>query len=669
MANDIILGEIQPPKPGEYFVNEVIHPDNVRLAVQLASFKPLTRQQMRRLEREGRRLHKSLAKAEFFARLSRFEELRDEYTEQLEGYRDVYAQAMYARHHAPQKLGEIVPALRSMQTNLRPLKERLIGMQSDLAELMPDYRRYNQIRLSLENNERRTAEYNAQEKINRGMERESRQLAKMLREVWGAHRDTHYKVTLRHNRKRRIIPQVESIDIEATSIWIKIKASTKGWFGYKYALPTDVHISDLINEDILQTYSRAIRREVQVFDNPNGTWIVVNRLDSPGGIIERVAYSTVMKGFYPTEEREHYPYPAGVAEGNRIVWLDFSRWNHILVGGFTGGGKSNFMNVVISTLIREHAPADARFVFIDLKRNEFNLYEGIPHLLVDPVYNIEDANHVLHQMIELMEERYELLQAYRVKKIEDYNRRVPQANRLPRVFIMLDEAGELTGYGALTKEVHHALARLTALGRAAGIHCVICTQRPEVAVIPGRVKANCAVRISFRSADTESSKVIIGVGAAKELPAIVGRAVLLNSPDPVIIQTPYISDEDVLEAVEIAKTYGQPDDIALPQAEDHKVIRFDEYSIIEYVHSDMEGRWAMYRVWDALKDNPQFTLSQKKLRHLMTKAEKMLQREPVIINGVRYSLDQKSARQRELIGEHLSDEELQQINPVESETE
>lgn len=651
MTTDIILGDVAPPAPGEYFTSQVLHPDNVALAVRMAGKKPLTRKQLKRVLRERDRLHKTLEAQEFFALLDQYQQQRETYSDLLEQYRDIYAQGLYARQHDPEKLRAIVPDLKATRAGLAPLKRQVGAVRTAMQPYMADYKRYQQLTRLIETNEIRRAEYKANQQIERGLEDEARLLAKILREVWGAHRKTHYKVTLRHNKKRKVVPRIESIDIEATSVWLKIQVGKKGFFGYRYSLPTDVHVADLVSDEIMQDYSRAVRRGIEVVDLPSGTFVVVNRLDSPGGIAERVLYRVVMRGFYPKDERHRYPYPAGIAPGNRIVWLDFSRWNHILVGGFTGGGKSNFMNVVISTLISAHPPSEARFVFIDLKRNEFNLYEGIPHLLVDPVYTPQDANHVLHQMIELMEERYELMQAYRVKKIDDYNRVVPEASRLPRIFIMIDEAGELTGYRDLTVEVHHAMGRLTALGRAAGVHCVICTQRPEVAVVPGRVKANCSVRVSFRSADYESSKVILGVGAARELPAIVGRAVLLNSPDPVTIQTPYITDDDVLEAVEIAKSWGAAPDVEMPDASDYKQLVLTEAALIELVYNQLDGRWALGRTWDYLKANPQYQVKQKEMREMMQLVERKFQRGPIEVGGIVYKLKSLSGRNRQLIAE------------------
>lgn len=638
-----------PPKPNEYFEHELIHPENVRLESRLAKLRPLPAFKVWRYKSEAARLHRKLSIANFYELFAEQKAIREQIAALHEKHLDIRAQAYFAREQAPDLLPELAEQRTEIMQAAKGLMQQYAAYTMKLSDLYPLAARERQLNAALANHSEKLRTLRIEKQQEQEMEIEAARLAKILRQVWRARKGCYHRWTDGRGRAHYDIPEIELIDIEPTSIWLKVLASKKAMFGYKYALPTGVDLHKLIEEETLQNFSAAIGREVQAVSNHLGTWVVVNRLDSPGGIARHVSYKAAVGNFYPDDDRSKVPYPAGVTEGNRMIWLNFAQWAHVLVGGYTGGGKSNFLNNIIATLISRHSPAEVQLAFIDLKRNEFNLYDNIPHLVAEPAFDIDAANVLLQQMLSVMQDRFALMKALRIKKIDDFNKRAPEGERLPRIVIVLDEAGELLGYGESTKLAHHNLARLTALGRAAGVHVIISTQRPSVKVVPGRIKDNCAVRISFRQPTVEASRTILGVGLAKDIPDIPGRAVMMVSPDPVILQTPHVLDGDVMAAVDTANTY-EAAPLELPDGEAYKPRQWTPDDIIEYVDMYLGGRWALYKIWDEIKRDPAIGMTRKELEQVFNAAEKLLQ-QPYTLGEKVYQLEYGKGKQRFLVSQ------------------
>ncbi len=230
---------------------------------------------------------------------------------------------------------------------------------------------------------------------------------------------------------------------------------------------------------------------------------------------------------------------------------------HLLVAGATGSGKSVCLNTMLISFLYHASPEDVKIILVDPKQVEFNLYKGIPHLLIPEIITDPDrAVMMLEWACNEMDRRYKLLSSVMARNIADYNEKDEVKDgikeKLPYIVIVLDEVGDLM----LThkKEIEDKIVRLGQKARASGIHMVIATQRPSVDIITGTIKANLPSRIAFAVTSFENSKTIIGCGGAENL---LGRGDMLlsdqASPDLERIQGAYVSDKEIENVVNFVK--------------------------------------------------------------------------------------------------------------------
>jgi DNA segregation ATPase FtsK/SpoIIIE-like protein len=170
------------------------------------------------------------------------------------------------------------------------------------------------------------------------------------------------------------------------------------------------------------------------------------------------------------------------------------------------------------------------------------------------VKTVDQVEPMLRRIIATMKRRQALMAAIGAKEIETYNRRVDEQNRLERIVVLMDELSVFVGLGALTEEIHNLMTGITSLGRAVGVHLVAATQRPEVKVIPGRIKDNM-IRMSGYAQSIMASMAILDNPEAARLPMVAGRFAIVTSKSmhTIIVQTPYMTDEDIQGVVSSAK--------------------------------------------------------------------------------------------------------------------
>jgi S-DNA-T family DNA segregation ATPase FtsK/SpoIIIE len=245
---------------------------------------------------------------------------------------------------------------------------------------------------------------------------------------------------------------------------------------------------------------------------------------------------------------------------------------HLLVAGATGTGKSVGLNSMITSILYKSNPQQVRFVMIDIKRTELNLYEDIPHLLTPIVTEAKMAANTLIWTVQEMEERYKLLAKFAVRDIAQFNKvcaDTGETEPLPYVVIVIDEFAELLSVAS--KEVELCLQRLAQMARAVGIHLLLATQRPSVEVITGVIKANFPARISFRLLSRHDSKTILDTVGAEHL---LGKGDMLflppNSSKLIRIHGCYTDEEETKRLVEFLKKHGEPDylDLQIAGGED-----------------------------------------------------------------------------------------------------
>jgi len=234
----------------------------------------------------------------------------------------------------------------------------------------------------------------------------------------------------------------------------------------------------------------------------------------------------------------------GVDTQNKPVLLDVSKAPHILIAGTTGSGKSVLLNSVICSLLYKTTPATAKFLFIDPKQVEMSLYSDLPHLYKPIIKDVAGAVDALGLVCCEMDKRYKYLSRKGYKNIEQ--------TKMPRLYVVIDELADLM----LTskKAVETSIIRIAQLGRAAGIHLIIATQRPTTNIITGLIKANIPCKIALAVSNTADSMTILNHGGAEKL---TGRGdAIIKKPDSIHetrLQAYYTPDNDIIKIVNYYK--------------------------------------------------------------------------------------------------------------------
>lgn len=244
--------------------------------------------------------------------------------------------------------------------------------------------------------------------------------------------------------------------------------------------------------------------------------------------------------------------------GGSAVCGNIAKLPHLLIAGTTGSGKSVCMNSLILSLLYKATPEEVRLIMIDPKMVELGIYNGIPHLYIPVVTDPKKAAGSLQWSVVEMLKRYRLFSEAGVRDLAGYNALQKQNGEpiLPQVVIVIDELADLMMTAA--KEVEESICRVAQMGRAAGMHLVIATQRPSADVITGLMKANIPSRIAFAVSSAMESRIILDQMGAEKL---VGCGDMLYAPlgvgKPTRIQGAFVTDEEREEVVNFVKQYGE----------------------------------------------------------------------------------------------------------------
>lgn len=240
--------------------------------------------------------------------------------------------------------------------------------------------------------------------------------------------------------------------------------------------------------------------------------------------------------------------------GGEGILGNISKLPHLLIAGTTGSGKSVCMNSLIISLLYKSRPEDLKLIMIDPKMVELGVYNGIPQLYIPVVTDPKKAAGALQWAVVEMLKRYRLFSEIGVRDLDGYNdhKRAEQDRTLPRVVIVIDELADLMM--AASKEVEESICRVAQMGRAAGMHLIIATQRPSADVITGLMKANIPSRIAFAVSSGLESRIILDQQGAEKL---VGNGDMLYSPigtrKPTRIQGAFVSDEEREDVIQFIK--------------------------------------------------------------------------------------------------------------------
>lgn len=263
---------------------------------------------------------------------------------------------------------------------------------------------------------------------------------------------------------------------------------------------------------------------------------------------------------------------------------DITKMKHLLVAGSTGSGKSVCLNALIISLLYKYSPEELRIILVDPKQVEFNIYDKLPHLMINEIINEPaKAINVLNWLIAEMERRYSLFSAKskkgtNVRNLDEYNANLlPEEERLPKIVLIIDELADLMLVAK--KDLEARIQSLTQKSRAAGIHLVLATQRPSVDVITGIIKSNLPTRVAFKVVQEVDSRTILDSTGAEKL---LGYGDMLYKTDtmsmPMRVQGAFLSSQEVQDVVSYVKEYNEA--------------YFDD-SVSDYINNRSQGEGSM----------------------------------------------------------------------------
>jgi S-DNA-T family DNA segregation ATPase FtsK/SpoIIIE len=302
-------------------------------------------------------------------------------------------------------------------------------------------------------------------------------------------------------------------------------------------------------------------------------------IEVPNREPQTVSMRSVISSKKFQEAKYDLPVALGKTITNEVFMFDLCKMPHLLVAGATGQGKSVGLNAIITSLLYRKHPSQLKFVLIDPKKVEFNIYSEIErHFLAklpdeeEPVItDVTKVVQTLNSLTKEMDMRYDLLKKAHARNIKEYNEKFTQRRLnpekghryLPYIVVIVDEFGDLIMTAG--KEVELPIARIAQLARAIGIHMIIATQRPSVSIITGVIKANFPARVAFRVSAMVDSRTILDASGANQL---VGKGDLLFSQgsDLIRVQCAFVDTPEVEKIAEfIGHQQGYPTAFQLPE--------------------------------------------------------------------------------------------------------
>ncbi len=352
-----------------------------------------------------------------------------------------------------------------------------------------------------------------------------------------------------NSNRQRLSDTIRSFGIDANIINVVRGPSVTR---YELALDQGVRLNKLTNlaDDIALALGAAGVRIAPIPDK-----ISVVGIEVPNKVVSPVSIHSVIGSKNFTDSKSKASFAVGKDISGEAIVGDINKLPHLLIAGTTGSGKSVCTNSIITSLLYKATPEEVRLIMVDPKMVELGIYNGIPHLLIPVVTDPKKAAGALQWAVTEMMKRYRTFSEVGVRKLEEYNAlasRTEGMEKMPFIVVLIDELADLMLVAA--KEVEESICRVAQMGRAAGMHLVIATQRPSADVITGLMKANIPSRIAFAVASAMESRIILDTQGAEKL---VGRGDMLFAPlgsgKPTRVQGCFISDAEVAAVVDFVK--------------------------------------------------------------------------------------------------------------------
>ena len=367
--------------------------------------------------------------------------------------------------------------------------------------------------------------------------------------------------------QERLSDTIRSFGIEA-----RISDVTRGPSVTRYEVELDqgVRLNKLTNlaDDIALALGATGVRIAPIPDK-----IATVGIEVPNKLVSPVHIHEVIDSKAFRDHASKVAFAVGKDIGGNCIVGNIAKLPHLLIAGTTGSGKSVCTNSLIISLLYKATPEEVRLIMVDPKMVELGIYNGIPHLLIPVVTDPKKAAGALQWAVSEMMKRYRAFSEVGVRDLASYNVHAAKTEgmeKMPQVVVDIDELADLMLVAA--KEVEESICRVAQMGRAAGMHLIIATQRPSADVITGLMKANIPSRIAFAVASALESRIILDTTGAEKL---VGRGDMLYFPlgsgKPLRVQGCLISDEEVASVVEFIKrqSTAEYDEEVIHEIEQH----------------------------------------------------------------------------------------------------
>ena len=318
-------------------------------------------------------------------------------------------------------------------------------------------------------------------------------------------------------------------------------------------------------------------------------------IEVPNRISQAVCMRDIVESKSWAEAKAEIPIVLGKDVTGKPMVTDLTKMPHVLIAGSTGSGKTVCINAIIASLLYHSGPEDLRFIMVDPKVVEMQMYNALPHMLIPVVTEPKKVPGALKWLLAEMERRYQIFAAENVRNVAGFNAKIAKTKeekekaaamdaemtaeeraavtqvevprdddafeiprkKLPYIVCVIDELADLMMVAPA--DIETGIARLAQLARAAGIHLILATQRPSVNVITGVIKANLPSRISFKVASKVDSRTILDGGGAE---ALIGKGDMLFIPPGtstlVRAQGAFVSDDEINGIVEYLKEHNEP---------------------------------------------------------------------------------------------------------------